>query len=90
MTGLPIDVSWSYGPGSSITSSTDIAALTEANVNANVCVDIFLAPDKSAASDTTRSTFEIMVWLGRFGDSTLPLGFEDGALDTRTISGTTL
>ena len=90
MTGLTIDVEWSYGAGDSINSNTNFEAVEGAGVNANVCVDMFLAPDKSDSLSTKVSTFEVMVWLGRFGAATDPLGFDVGSLETKTIGGTTL
>ena len=90
LTGLTLDVSWAYDPGNAIQVSTDYDSLAAANVNANVCVDMFLSPDKSNSSSTTASTFEVMVWLGRLGAATDPLGFLEGAQDQREINGTTL
>ena len=90
MTGITIDVEWSYHPGSEVQPSTDYDGLIDASVNANVCVDMFLAPDKSDSSNTSLSTFEVMVWLGQFGNSTIPLGLEDGSLEAYIIDGTTL
>ena len=90
LTGLSVDVSWSYNSGSSIKDSTDYDGLSANDVNANVCVDMFLAPNQTSATSTTDSAYEVMVWLARLGAATDPLGFALGILDTRTINGTAL
>ena len=92
MTGLNVDVSWSYGVGSTSRPSktTDVGAMEEAGVNANVCVDMFMSSGKDDSSSTTDSSYEVMIWLGRFGPDTNPLGFDSGALKTRELYGVNL
>ena len=90
MSGLLVDVSWTYNAGNSIRDTTGYAGLEAASVNANVCLDMFLSPNATSATSTTKTSYEVMVWLGRLGAATDPLGFELGSLDTRTINGTTL
>jgi hypothetical protein len=86
---MPIDVAWTYAPGSSIQTSTNNADLAAANVNANVAVDLFIAESESKASSTTEADYEVMVWLGRWGSSTQPIGLLKGSLATETVNGTT-
>lgn len=83
-------MTWAYAPGSRISTVTDYNGLAKDDVNANVCVDMFLSSNKNDATSTTKSTHEVMVWLGRFGAATDPLGFDLGVLDTRIVNGTTL
>lgn len=90
MSGLTIDVSWAYDAGSTAEATTNYDAVAEAQINANVCVDMFLASDTTDAESTTKSSYEVMVWLGRFGAATDPLGWLNGTQDTREINGTTL
>lgn len=90
MSDLTLDVEWSYDPGNAHKDTTDNAALEAAGVNANVCIDSFLASNQKDANSTTESDYEVMVWLGRFGNATDPLGYANGSVKTRTISDTTL
>lgn len=91
LTALELDVDWSYQLGSTnYTGDTDNDAMSTANVNANVCIDMFLAGDKSKADSTTESNYEVMVWLGRWGPSTQPIGMAKGPQQTQTVNGTVL
>ncbi|KAF2459007.1 concanavalin A-like lectin/glucanase domain-containing protein [Lineolata rhizophorae] len=86
--GLRLDVSWSYGLGSYVHADTDSAVLGAAKVNANVCVDMFLAADAADAADPTRARYEVMVWLAAWGDATDPIGLPAGSQANHTINGT--
>ncbi|KAF1990737.1 glycoside hydrolase family 12 protein [Aulographum hederae CBS 113979] len=88
METLILDAVWTYGLGSVIVNDTDSASLTEAGLNANVAVDMFLASDKQKSTSTTDSDYEVMVWLGRWGNATQPIGILDGSKDTHEINGT--
>ena len=90
MSSLSIDVAWAYEVGSEIGLVTNFDALSEANVNANVCIDMFLAPNGDDATNPEKATIEVMVWLGKFGYDTMPLGFTLGELKTEVIDGVTL
>ena len=90
LSALTIDVQWTYGSGNAVADSLDDAALEEAGMNANVCVDMFLSSDKDKAANTTESDFEVMVWLGRWGDATDPIGYAKGPQDNYTVNGTVL
>ena len=91
MSGLTLDVEWSYNTGNDLVAETsDYDALAAENVNANVALDLFLAADEQDALSTTESDYEVMVWLGRLGAYTLPLGFLNGSVETREVSGVSL
>jgi len=62
--------------------------LIAGNLNANAAVDMFLSDDGTKAESSVDATHEVMIWLGRFGPSTIPLGFEWGLApkDTATIN----
>ena len=85
-----MDVFWSYNVGNTASSSTDLDSLADANVNANVALDLFLAANERSALSTTAADFEVMVWFGRLGAATAPLGYVNGSVTSRDVSGTTL
>ena len=87
---LTLDVHWSYNVGDNLLTDTDFAALSDSNVNANVALDLFLAADDQEALSPTEADYEVMLWLGRLGAATAPLGFYDGSRDTREINGVSL
>jgi hypothetical protein len=65
-------------------------ALTAAQLNANVAVDMFLSDDQTKAENSTLATHEIMVWLGQFGPSTKPLGYSATPSLQQQAGGVTL
>ena len=75
---LKVNTNWTYGLGDDIAASNDDASLSAANLNANVCVDMFADADATNSQDTTTAAYEIMVWLGRWGAATLPIGWDEG------------
>ncbi|KAF2433275.1 concanavalin A-like lectin/glucanase [Tothia fuscella] len=85
--GLNIDVKWSYNGGNAASNSTDQSSLRTAGLNANVAVDMFLAADKTKSGSTTDAQHEVMVWLGRWGVSTQPIGYPLGSKDAFAIDG---
>lgn len=85
-----IDIEWTYGVGNDSSKTTDDADLEDNNTNTNVAIDMFLDSDKTKAQDSTKATYEVMVWLAAFGPATQPIGLSDGAVDTTTLNGTTL
>jgi hypothetical protein len=86
MTGLKVNTNWTYGLGDSIAPTNDDAALSAETLNANVCVDMFADPDATNAQNTTSAAYEIMVWLGRWGTATLPIGWLEGERLILTVS----
>ena len=91
MSTLGLDVEWSYAVGDKVANKTDSPSFeSEASLNANVCVDMFLDPEvlNSDASVTVDSNYEVMVWLGRYGNSTLPIGNAVGVVVTQLINET--
>lgn len=87
---LHIDVEWSYAVGNEVHNSTDDSAMDTANMNANVAVDMFAAENQDKSANTTQADYEVMVWLGRWGDATRPIGWLQGSQSTESINGSTL
>lgn len=90
LSAFTLDVSWTYGLGDYVHNVTDFASMSAAEVNANVCLDMFLAADPSNSTNTTTATYEVMVWLGRWGDASQPIGLAQGPVASQTVNGTTL
>jgi len=55
----------------------------------HVCVDMFLSNDQQQAQDSAKASHEVMVWFGKFGAATQPLGFGSTVALTESINGTT-
>jgi hypothetical protein len=87
---LTLNVDWTYGVGDLAATTEDNNGLDTAQLNANVALDMFLSDDKDKAQNSTLADREVMVWLGRYGSSTDPLGMGNGAQATQTIDGVTL
>ncbi|KAF2671964.1 concanavalin A-like lectin/glucanase [Microthyrium microscopicum] len=85
---LPIDLSWNYDVGSTSTKTLDLNGLLANNLNANVCVDIFLDDDKTEAASPSKASHEIMVWFGQIGLATQPLGTPVTPAVPMSINGT--
>lgn len=88
MSNLALDVKWSYAIGDKVKNTTDSAALDQINMNANVCVDMFLDQTALHQDVTQESSYEVMIWLGRYGAATQPIGNLQGVLVTESINGT--
>jgi xyloglucan-specific endo-beta-1,4-glucanase len=86
---LWLNVVWTYGVGTTIIDEIDDKRLTDANLTANVALDMFLDPDLAKSSSTTAPSFEIMVWFGAFGN-VKPIGFSDTPINEREVNGTKL
>lgn len=86
---IPVDVEWTYGLGSKAVNKTDVTSMTNAQVNTNVAIDMFLDADMNSAQSSTQSKYEIMVWLCTIGPATQPIGLTEGIRDTQEINGTT-
>ncbi|KAG6236796.1 hypothetical protein E4U25_003335 [Claviceps purpurea] len=88
---LEFDVNWHLSlKNDSLVDITDdeVAANT---VNANVAIDIFVDPSSAKASKPEKASHEIMVWMGRYGTDTYPIGKKtavDKGLKTKTLQGT--
>jgi xyloglucan-specific endo-beta-1,4-glucanase len=89
LASLAIDVSWSYEGGSSATGNNDFDSLRDLGAKANVAVDMFFDSDSSNAVTTTKSAYEVMVWLGSFGE-VVPIGFTNGVRANKTVSSSEL
>ena len=72
---IEVDVEWYYGVGSIAPTSVDAAALTSAQANTNVAIDMFLDDDKNNAQNPEKAKYEVMVWLAAFGTATQPIGY---------------
>lgn len=90
LSALTIDIEWTYGLGNYVHNETNNTNIAEAGVNANVAVDMFLANDRNKSASTTDSEYEVMVWFGRWGDATDPIGLFDGSQATHDANGTIL
>lgn len=90
LSALTVDIEWTYGLGNYVHNETNNTNMAEAGVNANVAVDMFLANDRNKSASTTDSEYEVMVWFGRWGDATDPIGLFDGSQATHDANGTIL
>jgi Glycosyl hydrolase family 12 len=90
LSSLTLDVSWSYGLGNSAPNETDNGQLSTADMNANVALDMFLGPDATKSTNTTTASYEVMLWLGRWGAATQPIGLPQGSKATLAVNDTTL
>ena len=88
LTSVPVNLAWSYGIGKDVAVSTDGPSLVDAELNANVCFDMFLDQDPQQAIMTNTSTYEVMVWFGAYGLSTQPIGKLQGVVTSTTINNT--
>ena len=48
-------------------------------MQANVAVDMFADEDPTRAQTPSKQRYEIMVWLGKFGDAAVPIGYYSGS-----------
>lgn len=87
---VDIDVTWSYALGSAATEVTDATALTTADLNTNVAIDMFMDSDATKATSTVDAKYEVMIWLGKYGAATEPIGLQKGAVATEYVNGNTL
>lgn len=88
LSALTVDIEWTYGLGNYVHNETNNTNIAEAGVNANVAVDMFLANDRNKSASTTDSEYEVMIWFGRWGDATDPIGLFDGSQATHDANGT--
>lgn len=86
---IGLDVQWTYGVGNNTASTTDEAALDAATLNANVAVDMFFDSNKFISSNSSKATYEVMVWFADFGSAAQPIGLAAGVVTTETVNGTT-
>lgn len=75
VTSADVDIEWYYGVGNSIPTTVDAAAMTAAEANTNVAIDMFLDDDKSKSTNPEEAEHEVMVWLAAFGTATQPIGY---------------
>jgi hypothetical protein len=86
VSGLTLNTKWTYGLGDEAATVNDDASLSAENLNANVCLDMFVDADATKSQSTTGAAYEIMVWLGRYGTATLPIGWLEGERYIITVS----
>jgi len=86
ISALKLNTNWTYGLGDSVALINNDAELAGENLNANVCVDMFIDPDANSSQSTTTAAYEVMVWLGRWGTATLPIGYVEGERLILTVS----
>jgi len=86
MSSLKVDVEWTYGAGRDVLATgANGPDLDAAGMNANVCVDMFLDPVADNSGVTNKAAYEVMVWLGRYGPATLPIGYLQGVAVILTV-----
>lgn len=87
VSSLTLDVEWSYGVGNTAAPNGTVdPTLDAAGLNANVCVDMFLDPVEAQSGLTDKAAYEVMVWLGRWGPATLPIGYAQGVAVILTVA----
>ncbi|KAI5357511.1 putative glycoside hydrolase family 12, glycoside hydrolase family 11/12 [Septoria linicola] len=81
LASLYVSASWSFAPsslpaGASQDPNTEqvASAITSNDVQANVVLDVFADADKNRSQTPSKQTYELMVWVGVFGDSAWPIG----------------
>jgi len=87
LNSLTLDVQWSYAPGDvqvapAAVSQADLDGVT---LNANVALDMFFDPDQKTSLDSSKAAIEVMVWLGRYGTATDPIGYNNPPALSATI-----
>ncbi|KAF2023998.1 concanavalin A-like lectin/glucanase [Setomelanomma holmii] len=84
LSAIDVKVSWSMRPALS-TSKADIdsSGLAVTDAKTNVAVDVFFDTELEKAVNTTAPSFEVMVWIGKFG-SILPIG-ANATTDVNTL-----
>ncbi|RMZ89203.1 hypothetical protein DV736_g3568, partial [Chaetothyriales sp. CBS 134916] len=89
---VEIDAQWMYSVGDTPAATLDTTQFSssEAMINTNVAIDIFLDPDATNAQSTKNAKYEIMVWLATFGTATQQIGFAQGSRDTVTLNDGTV
>ncbi|KAJ5636729.1 uncharacterized protein N7484_010042 [Penicillium longicatenatum] len=87
MTKIAMDFRWTYGVGDTPVENTNTSDLTANSVNVNVAVDMFFDSDKTAAQNSTKAKYEVMVWFARIGDATQPNGNQTST--SRKVGDTT-
>lgn len=96
---LRVSAAWAFAPSfvepgspSDPNVESDAEAIIANGVQANVVFDVFGDEDIERSKVPSEQGYEIMVWVGRFGSATLPIGntkLLDPAVITR-IDGTDL
>ncbi|KAF2134969.1 glycoside hydrolase family 12 protein [Dothidotthia symphoricarpi CBS 119687] len=84
ISSLNFTLKWAMSPVSLIASASDDPtthpnddALEAINVEANVVADLFADADMVVSQQSANQTYEIMVWFGRFGSASKPIGMDD-------------
>ena len=76
LASLYISATWDFAPaslpaGTSQDPNTepDASEITSNNVQANVVLDVFADPDREKSQTPSKQKYELMVWVGVFGDA---------------------
>ncbi|KAH7371627.1 concanavalin A-like lectin/glucanase domain-containing protein [Pyrenochaeta sp. MPI-SDFR-AT-0127] len=84
LSSIDVKVSWSMRPALSTSPlAFDMDGLAILNAKTNVAFDLFFDIDMENAVNTTAPSYEMMVWIGKFG-SILPIGAKD-IVDVRKL-----
>ncbi|KAF2752903.1 concanavalin A-like lectin/glucanase [Pseudovirgaria hyperparasitica] len=80
---LDLSLEWAMKPSSLIeglsddpTTSPNADALDAIGIEANVVMDLFCDADANRSRTPAKQRYEIMVWLGRFGRASEPIGMD--------------
>ncbi|KAH7082062.1 concanavalin A-like lectin/glucanase domain-containing protein [Paraphoma chrysanthemicola] len=84
LSAIDVKVSWSMKPTlSTAKAAIDESGLTATDAKTNVAIDVFFDERLEKAVNTTAPSFEVMVWIGKFG-SILPIG-ANATTDVNTL-----
>jgi len=71
----------------------DVSATTQdlasTGISSNIAWDIFADADANSAGSAAKAHYEIMIWMGSYGNP-YPFGYQDGPHLNKTIQGITL
>ncbi|KAG4427287.1 hypothetical protein IFR05_017230, partial [Cadophora sp. M221] len=77
---IALSTSWTYGVGNTAAAKTDEAAMIANAANTNVAIDMFLDSDQKAAENSSKASYEVMVWFATFGSAAEPIGLIAGSV----------
>lgn len=85
---LVLDFQWFMGIGDDLPPATSFRRLGAQEVNASVALDMYIDPDKTAATDAGKAGFEMIIFFAKWGLFN-PVGFGNGTVvTTTTLNGT--
>ncbi|KAG6007358.1 hypothetical protein E4U21_006062 [Claviceps maximensis] len=88
---IDFDVNWFMSLQNNSKVEITDEDVTANGINANIAIDLFMDKDSDKAGKPEEASHEIMVWFGRFGPDTFPVGkttIADKGLKTKTLNGT--